>query len=388
MNRVARKSLLALAALILAPLALSPALKSQTSTYTIPPAYANKPGNSLDQQPLGLDQIRQATFVDKAYLTGLPIGSKINEIRYRREENRLDKIYTSFEPMRRNPTVLPVWEIKMGSFTGHYDNLDPQYEARSNGVSFTTVFAGRLNLAVNTPTLAAPSNPARPAPFQMLFPFNIAQPVYGGTGIVVQHFAYEQRNRQHIYYVDSVETQPGSGGTVALINSTSLGCPPNFNRVYGTAPNPGGGNVDLHLFGAPTNSPALAYFGSSSTSWGGVPLPLELTFMALPGCKIYTDLLVAALTNTNVAGIATLSFAVPGNSSLLGASAYNQWAIADTRVNPAVGFAMSDGVKITLGSQLGKETIRMSVISGEGMRANARVGFYQPNRGPVFQLVY
>ena len=116
MSRVARNAFFA--PLVLLPLLVTPTALAQTNTYVIPPSYATKPGNSLDQEPLGLDQIRHATFVDKSYLAGLPIGAKILELRYRREENRLDKIYSSYEPMRRNPLVIPNWEIKMGSFTG------------------------------------------------------------------------------------------------------------------------------------------------------------------------------------------------------------------------------------------------------------------------------
>lgn len=368
---------------LLTTLILASAGLAQTSSYVIPPAYANKPGNSLDQEPLGLDQIRHATFVDRSYLTGLPTGSKLLELRYRREENRLDKIYSNYEPMRRYTTVIPNWEIRMGRFDGDYTNLSPQYNATSNRASFTTVFAGQLNLSLNAPTLYAPSSPTTPAPFQMIFPLNVSQPLYGGTGLFVEHFAYEARQRSHIYYLDAIENPSQSGGSVDLISPTSLGCPPNFNRLHGTAPNPGGGSLDLHLFGAPSNAPALSFFGATQ-----LPFPLNLSFMGLPSCHIYTDLLVSAPLQTNIAGIATLSMQIPANPALVGASGYNQWGVFDSRVNPAVGFAMSDAVKVTLGNQLGLDTVRMSVISGQGTYANQRFGFLQPNRGPVFQLGY
>jgi len=368
---------------LLTALMLASTSSGQTSSHVIPPDYATKPGNSLDLEPLGLDQIRHATFVDRAYLAGLPIGSKLLELRYRREENRLDKIYSNFEPMRRYTNVIPNWEIRMGRFDGDYSNLNPQYNAASNQVQFTTVFAGQLNLSLNTPTLYPPSNPTTPAPFQMIFPLNVAQPIYAGTGLFVEHFAYAARQRTHIYYLDAVEAPPQSGGSVDLISPTSLGCPPNFNRVHGSAPNPGGGSLDLHLFGAPANAPALSYFGANV-----LPSPLNLSFMGLPSCHLFTDLLMSAPVQTNVAGIATLSLRVPANPALMGAFAYNQWGVVDPRVNPAVGFAMSDGVKVTLGNQLGVETIRMSVISGQGVYANSRAGFFQPGRGPVFELGY
>ena len=79
---------------------------------------------------------------------------------------------------------------------------------------------------------------------------------------------------------------------------------------------------------------------------------------------------------------------MPANSAYINASLYSQWGVADQRVNPNLGFAMSDGVKITLGSTVGQETIAMSVISGQAGAASGTVGFLQLNRGPVMELVH
>jgi hypothetical protein len=264
------------------------------------------------------------------------------------------------------------------------NQLTPDYPVITN---MTTVFAGSLDLLTNTPTLPPPASPTTPAPFAMVFPF-FAPWQFPGGNLLVDHYAYESRNRQHIYYVDAVESLPFNGGNVDLISPTSLGCPANFNRVAGTAPNPGAGAVDLHLFGAPINAPALCYFGANTTSWNGATLPLNLGVLGMAACNIYTDLTISVAVNTDVAGIASLSLPVPAVPQLIGASIYNQWGVTDQRVNPAMGFALSDGVKITLGNQVGVESIRMTVVSGEGQRANGRSGFLQPNRGPVFQLVY
>src|SRR5690606_18168458 len=199
---------------------------------------------------------------------------------------------------------------------------------------------------------------------------------------------YEQRNATHIYYVDAVQSDAKSGGSVGLITPTSVGCPPDFNRVHGTAPNPGGGNLALHLFGAPASTPVLCFFGESATSWNGLPLPTKLGFMGIASCSIHTDLSVPLATTTDLAGIATIELPIPANPLYAGVSLFNQWAVADQRVNPAMGFALSDGVKITLGSQVGIDSVFMTVISGEGNVAGNRFGYLQPNRGAVFQLIY
>ena len=141
---------------------LGTAVIAQSSTFVVPAGYATKPGNSMEQQVFGFDQSRYVQYVDKSELTGLPSVSRIKEIRYRREEKRLDKIYSSYEPMRRRTTPLPNWQIRIGNFAGDYANLNPQYENAVNKVSMTTVFAAQLNTTTNNPTLAAPPNSAFP----------------------------------------------------------------------------------------------------------------------------------------------------------------------------------------------------------------------------------
>ena len=126
----------------------------------------------------------------------------------------------------------------------------------------------------------------------------------------------------------------------------------------------------------------LCYFGATA------PAPINLAFLNMAACNIYTDLTVAVPVRTYVAGIGTVSIPIPRSGILLGNVVYNQWGVADQRVSPLMGFALSDGVKVTLGNQLGGNAVSMSVISGQGGQANQRSGFLQPNRGAVFQVVY
>lgn len=366
------------AAVLLASLATA---QTSSSTFVVPPGYATKPANSLDQQPFGMDQIRYAQFVDKGYLTGLKSGAKVSEIRYRRDEARLDKIYSSYEPMKRGTTVIPSWQISMGDFQGDYTNLNSEYANRGNMISMTVVFAGSLNYTSMTPNLAPPSSSTTAAPFAMKFPFNVQSFQYLGNGLCVDHLVYESRNRTHRYYVDSIYSEKSNGGKVELLSNTSLGCPSGYNRVYGSAPNPGAGSLKLHLFGAPESKPAICYFGYNVT-------PVNLWFMGMKSCTLYNSLSFPLGTKTDAFGLATIDIPVPLDSSYLGQVVHNQWGVADARVNPAMGFTLSDAVKVTMGNKLGAETVRMSVISGIGNAANSRYGWFQPNRGAVFQLVY
>jgi hypothetical protein len=386
-----QRSFLAIPVLAVALSAALPAtLAAQTtSKFTVPPSYALLPGNTLDQGVFGVDRARYAQFVDKAELTGLRSAAKLKEIRYRRPSTRLDKIYTSYEPMRRRANITrPNWQIRVGNFLGNYDNLNAQYENAANKVSMTTVFAAQLNLTTNCPTLTAPANARTPAPFAMKFPFNITTVLYSGRGLCVSHKVYATRGASHIYYVDALLDQPSTGGSVSLISPTSVGCPKNFNRVYGTAPNPGAGSVKLHLFGATPNKPAIAYLGASSTTWNGTNLPLDLSFMGMAPCKIHTGLTFPINTMTDVAGIASLSLPVPANAAYIGAVIYNQWGVAGDRVNPSLGFELSDGVRIKIGNRVGTKVLRMSVISALQGQSRSSSGYIRKNQGAVFQLLY
>jgi hypothetical protein len=110
--------------------------------------------------------------------------------------------------------------------------------------------------------------------------------------------------------------------------------------------------------------------------------------MGLPSCNIYTDLVGWFFTQTNVGGFAELKLKVPNKAKFAGLTFYNQWLVVDQRVNPIANLAVSDGMKITLGTKVGSPIIQMSVLSGEGNYAQSRTGFTSLGTGNVFQLIW
>jgi hypothetical protein len=62
--------------------------------------------------------------------------------------------------------------------------------------------------------------------------------------------------------------------------------------------------VRIHLSNGPPNSLAVLLFGLSSTQFGGVPLPLPLDGIGLPGCELWTSIELMVTTTTGSAGIA------------------------------------------------------------------------------------
>ena len=114
---------------------------------------------------------------------------------------------------------------------------------------------------------------------------------------------------------------PGSGGFTPRI--TTAGGPPavgqpNF-RVYGSKML--GGTV------------AVLIFGLSSTSWAGIPLPLNLGFLGLPSCSLLVsgDILLPAIASGSGPGAGAASRLVPAppDPSLSGLAVFYQWLAVD-----------------------------------------------------------
>jgi hypothetical protein len=357
-------------------------------SLVVPPAYATTEGNTLDRS-LGMDQVRHQQYVHTSLLTAA-LNKSLKEIRYRRDGNVVYVNGNKVEPMSRKPTrtsvPIPTWRLLLGNFNGDVMNPGPTYIT-----SNTSVFAGVLNIGpkpgptANMPDLALPASGL--PPWDIRFPFS-APFGFRGPHLIVENFVNEQRNATYHYYTDAVFSQPEGLGKVELISKTSLGCPSGQNRVHGWAPGPGAGNVELFLFGAPNNTSCAAVFGANTKTWNSTPLPFNLGIMGLPTCNIYTDLSVWAFTTTNLAGFAELKAKVPNKPALAGLVVYNQWLVVDPRVNPMANFAVSDGMKITLGTKVGSPVFQMSVLSGEGSYAQNRTGFTTRGTGNIFQLIW
>ncbi|MBL8897343.1 MAG: sulfatase-like hydrolase/transferase [Planctomycetes bacterium] len=100
------------------------------------------------------------------------------------------------------------------------------------------------------------------------------------------------------------------------------------------------------------SSPALAAFlwmGFDRFAWRGVPLPLALDGIALPGCALLTgpELAWSLLLQ---ASVASWSFALPNDAALLGFEVELQGALVDPTAN-AGGLALSAALKACVGER-------------------------------------
>jgi hypothetical protein len=364
-------SLSALAPVLLASLALA------QGSAVIPAGYASVEGNLLTDEPFSYDQVSHVQYVHQSLLTAVPSNAVLTSLAYRRDQGfMLDAV---LRRARGTQGTTPVWEIRLRNYTGSVLQPDAAMPI-SQPTLWTAAMTARI---VSFPDLPRSTNPTANFDVVLMFDRPFA---YTGTSLGIHHFSYETNNVVYpTYLMDSVFTQP-SIGSVALISPTSTGCPANENRCNGTAPNPGGGNLEVYLYDGKPNSAGACYLGTSSTSWNGFGLPMGLGFLGLPACSVYTDLTVAFPRAINSAGISSLSASVPGDPSLVSATIYSQWATLDDRVNPAFPVATSDGLALTFGPVLHGYAINMSTVSLAGNLARGQRGIVRPGEGLIFRL--
>jgi len=337
------------------------------STVVVPAAATNVDGNSVDREPFGMQGLRHLTYIHQDHLWRIPLQAAINALSYRRDTP------IPVPVMRRPPGI---WQIRMGTYLGSVAE-PPSAWPGPQDPDWTIVFQPRQ---VSFPDLAQPSG-SGPAPFDLTFWLD--QPfVFRGTHIGIEHFVADGQAR-YDYFVDFVDGIV-PGGRVELLPG-GQGCPAGQNRATGQAPNPGGGDAEFYLFGTLPQAAALLALGVSDRTWAGLPLPLDLTPLRLPGCRVLASVDALFPVPTTSAGMATARLPVPGQPSLLGASFFSQWVVPnDARVSASVPLTLSDGLRYVLGTSLNSASIGMSVVSAfSGSNQN---GYVQPNRGPVVRL--
>lgn len=99
---------------------------------------------------------------------------------------------------------------------------------------------------------------------------------------------------------------------------------------------------------APVAAAAVPFvaFGTSNTTWGGVPLPFALGGVGAPGCDVLAE--PAVLTLLASAPTAGWSLVLPSTPVLVGVEVYAQGGVLDAAANP-LGVATSNALELTLG---------------------------------------
>ncbi len=144
-----------------------------------------------------------------------------------------------------------------------------------------------------------------------------------------------------------------SGAPIGIVAYAS-GCAPSgamLPRIGASKSAKVGTTSSVNLSRTAPGRPALLLLGFSSVAWWGIPLPLDLGFLGMPGCDllISPDLPIAFSTTAFGPGNgrAVAPIAIPADPVLAGGQFYAQWFVA----GPGPGLfpgSMTRGLAITV----------------------------------------
>jgi hypothetical protein len=110
-----------------------------------------------------------------------------------------------------------------------------------------------------------------------------------------------------------------------------------------------GGTLRLAVDAVPANGIAALVLGLSDTAWLGVPLPLPLGAIGMPGCELLVSMDDAVL-GAPAGGTASWQVPVPNQTALLGFDLFAQAAITSPGTN-TFGWVASNGVAASVGER-------------------------------------
>ncbi len=118
--------------------------------------------------------------------------------------------------------------------------------------------------------------------------------------------------------------------------------------------------------------PAILTIGTSATSWGGIPLPFDMTPLGAPGCFIRNSIFTTfgGVTQANASGSAVINVPLPADPSLEGAVFHSQFLFIESGAN-ALGVFASGGLTNTIGRDHGMTRI---YAAGNPMATGGTVG--------------
>lgn len=106
-----------------------------------------------------------------------------------------------------------------------------------------------------------------------------------------------------------------------------------------------GGSLALQIESAPIGRLAVLVFGGSTVTWAGIPLPLPLASLRMPGCTLWTG---AEITQPTV--VAPFLLEIPESPALVGGQIFGQALVFDPPANP-LGLIWSNGLALTIGGR-------------------------------------
>lgn len=146
----------------------------------------------------------------------------------------------------------------------------------------------------------------------------------------------------YILFVNGPHVHPiGSGcvGTDGHVPLLGARAPARVNVPFRT---------EVHAVAA--NRFVFGVLGSSTTSWNGVPLPLDLGFLGAPGCTVLVDQVLTLAGSSagggSGGGLAVFSWPIPNNPRLVGRSFFFQAFVQDAAT--PLGLTATNGLRAVI----------------------------------------
>ncbi len=143
----------------------------------------------------------------------------------------------------------------------------------------------------------------------------------------------------YMLFVNGAHLQPigaGCAGTDGHLPLLGARAPARVNVPF---------QSEVHAI--PGGRVVFAVLGSSTTTWNGLALPLDLGIVGAPGCAVLIDQLIAqSAASTGFGsggGVATFTWPIPNNPRLVGRSFFFQAFVQDAR-NP-LGLTASNALR-------------------------------------------
>lgn len=222
--------------------------------------------------------------------------------------------------------------------------------ATNLGSTPTTVFSGPLSLPAAT-------NPATwPAPWQTPFPFSTPFIYVAATGSALVVDILQVGNTATTpWYLEATGPDVGTRAENGGAQSTCKFSNGNYNNSLGYSSPRLGANWSLTYSSILPNAIGVGAIGGSGVggTWGGIPLPIDLTSLGAPGCKwsVSADFTVN-LTASATGSASWAAIPIPNNPALGGGVFYDHAAFLDPAAN-SWGVVTTWSSKWIIGTNIG-----------------------------------
>ena len=182
------------------------------------------------------------------------------------------------------------------------------------------------------------------------FPFD-APFVWPNTNLSWRANIYgnSQNNAIFTYPLDAFS---GSAG-VATLGTGCRATNGTANTTHSTSGGALGGTLTFTgSSGIASPDPAFLLLGVSSTMWGAIPLPFDLTSLGATGCNLYTDIVTFVSMVTTPTGTISYPVPVPLNRSLTGQALLSEFLFMNSGANP-LGAVTTNGRRTTFPAYVG-----------------------------------